>query len=210
MISAIQRKWPTKRIFIGKTDLDAAYRRIYANGTTASTCIATVDELAFLCLRSPFGITPTPEEYSTVSEASIDLGNDLLRDESWDTDNLNSPHRSLLPQEEKQQSERHLETADPSVAVISTAKGSVVARWLAGYCFSSCGSKDRCCESRSSVSQDSARSRLLPRYIVASLTVVYSVGVGVVPKGNLKHTKAFSSTTEMHVDMVVVFSCIWR
>ena len=82
-----------------KKVLDAAYRRIHANAKTASTCIAIVDELAFLCLRLPFGTTPAPAEYVTISEAAIDLGNEILRDESWDTDDLNSPHQSLLPQE---------------------------------------------------------------------------------------------------------------
>ena len=75
---------------------------------------------------------------------------------------------------------------DTSVAVISTSKGSAVARLLADYCFSSCVNKDRCGEFRSSVSQDSSRSRSLPSSIAASLTVVYSAGAGLVPKGNLK------------------------
>ena len=92
-------RWLTKRILIGKTNLDTAYRRIHANAKTASTCISIVDELAFLCLRSPFGTTPAPSEYATVSEAAIDLGNNLLQDKSWDTDDLNSPHRYLLPPE---------------------------------------------------------------------------------------------------------------
>ena len=82
MISAIRSRWPTKQILIGKTDLDAAYRRIHANATTASTCIAIVDEIYFLYLRLPFGTTPAPAEYATVSEAAIELGNDLLRYES--------------------------------------------------------------------------------------------------------------------------------
>ena len=43
---------------------------------------------------------------------------------------------------------------DASVAMISTAKGSAFARWLADCYFSSGGSKDRCGELRSSVSQD--------------------------------------------------------
>ena len=101
MISAMRSRWPTKRILIGKTYLDAAYRRIHANVKTALTCIAIVHELDFLCLRLPFDTTPAPEEYMTVSEASIDLGKDLLQYQSWDTDDLNSPHQSLLPQEEK-------------------------------------------------------------------------------------------------------------
>ena len=102
MISAMRGKWLKKRILIERTDLDASYRRIHTTATNASICTAIVYKLDFLCLRLPFGTTPAPAEYTAVSEATIDLGNDLLRDESWDTDDLNSPHRSLLPEEEKQ------------------------------------------------------------------------------------------------------------
>ena len=109
----MRRKWQKKRILIGKIGLDSAYRRIYAHTTTALTCIAIVDELAFLYLRLPFGTTPTPAEYTTDSELEIYLGNDLLRYESWYIDDLNSPHRYLLPQEDKQKSASHLATADP-------------------------------------------------------------------------------------------------
>ena len=80
MIYAMRIRWSTKRILIGKTDLDAAYRRIHEHAKTASACIAIVDELAFLCLRLPFGTTPEPAEYTTISEAVIDLGNYLLQD----------------------------------------------------------------------------------------------------------------------------------
>ena len=99
----MRSKCPTKRILIGKIYLDAAYCRIHANATTTPTCIAIVDELSFLCLRLTFGATPAPAEYTTGSEATIDLGNDLLWDEYWDKDDLNSPHQSSIPQEEKQQ-----------------------------------------------------------------------------------------------------------
>ena len=92
MISAMRSIWPTKRILIGKIDLDAAYRRIHANAKTASTCIAILNELAFICLRLSFGTTPAQEEYNTVSEVEIDLGSDLFQDQYWYTDDLNSPH----------------------------------------------------------------------------------------------------------------------
>ena len=95
------KQMANKRIIIGKTDLDAAYFRIHANKTTASIGIAIVEGLDFICLRLPFGTTPAPAEYTTVSEAEIDLRNDLIWDESWDTYDLNLPRRSLLPQEEK-------------------------------------------------------------------------------------------------------------
>ena len=109
-------KWPTKRIFIGKTDLDIAYLRVHANITTASTCIAIVDKLAFLYLRLPFGTTPTPSESTDAIEAAIDLGDDLLRKKSWDTENTNSPHRYSLPKEDKQQLENYHAKVD-SLAV---------------------------------------------------------------------------------------------
>ena len=125
MISAMRSKWPTKRILLGKTDLDASYRRIHANVTTASTCIVIVDELAFICLWLTFVATPTPVEYTIVSEAAIDLGNDLLQDKSWDIDDLNSPHQSLLPQEDKQQSTSSLEITYPLAVYITSMEASM-------------------------------------------------------------------------------------
>ena len=125
MISAMQNRCPTKRILIGKIDLDTAYRRIHAHAKTASTCIAIVYELDFLCLRLPFGTTPAPSEYTTISEAKIDIGNYLLQDQSWDTNDLKYPHRSLLPPEEKQQSASHLEKSDPLAMEIIATDASV-------------------------------------------------------------------------------------
>ena len=81
-----------------------------------------------------------------------------------------------------------------SVAVMSNSKGSTVARFLADFFFSSCGSKYWCGDFRLFVFQDSNRSRSLPRSIVASPTLVYSAGAGLVPKGNLSQRKAISST----------------
>ena len=51
-------------------------------------------------MRLPFGTTPVPEEYTNISEASIELGNDLFTDTSWDVTNLQSLHRNLLPVED--------------------------------------------------------------------------------------------------------------
>ena len=117
----MRSRCPTKLILIGKVDLDAAYRRIHANVKTASTCIEIVDKLDFLCLRLPFGTAPAPAEYKTISEAAIDLGKNLLQDQSWDTDNINLPHQYLFPPEEKQQSASHLAKADHlAVEIIAT------------------------------------------------------------------------------------------
>ena len=61
----------------------------------------------------------------TVCEAAIDLGKNLLRDKYWDMDDLNLPHQSLLPQEEKQHSSSHLETADPLAVDITATESSM-------------------------------------------------------------------------------------
>ena len=84
-----------------------------------------VDEMAFLLLRLPFGTTSAPAEYRTVGKAAIDLGNNLLRDESWDTDDLKLPHRSLLPQEEKHQSTSNLATLYPLEVDITSIEASM-------------------------------------------------------------------------------------
>ena len=57
----------------------------------------------------PFGTTPTPEEYTTISETEIDIGNDLLKDISWETTDLKSTHRHLIPRED------YLPPSDPPV-----------------------------------------------------------------------------------------------
>ena len=61
-----------------KTDLDASYNPIRAKAQIVLTCIATFGRLDFLYLRLPFGTTPTPSEYTTISEVEIYPGNDLL------------------------------------------------------------------------------------------------------------------------------------
>ena len=99
---------------------------------------------------------------------------------------------------------------DASVAVMSNAKGSAFSRWLVDCCLSSCDSKDLCGEFRSSVSQYLSRSRSFPRSISASLTVVYSAGMSVLPKGNRRQRRAGLYTIAIHFDVVVAFSFIRR
>ena len=83
MIAAMGFKWPSKRILIGKTDLDSAYQRSHANVQIASTCIAIVGKLAFRCITLHFGNIPVPEEYTIISDSDIDLGGDLISDASY-------------------------------------------------------------------------------------------------------------------------------
>ena len=76
-------------------------------------------------MRLPFDTIPAPTKYATISEAAIDLGKDLLQDQSWYTDDLNLPHQYLLPPEEKQQPAIHLEKSDPLAAEITATEASM-------------------------------------------------------------------------------------
>ena len=96
------------------------------------------------------------------------------------------------------------------MGVISTSRGSAFAKWFSGCCLSSFMSKDMCGGFRSSVSQYLSRSRSFPRSISNLLTVIYSAGVGVVPKGNQRQIKASLSTIYIQVKAIVVFALIWR
>ena len=100
MIVAMRLKWPQTPILIGKADLDAAYRRLHVRGAIAATCISILGTMAFICLRLPFGTSPAPGEYTAISKAIMDLGNDLLADITWDPDILHSPNNHLMPEPE--------------------------------------------------------------------------------------------------------------
>ena len=52
--------------------------------------------------------------------------------------------------------------------------------------------------------------RSFPGFIAASLTVIYSAGAGVVPKGNNRQRKASLYSIAMQATKVVSFAWIWR
>jgi hypothetical protein len=83
-IHSIRRRHPTKIIWLNKTDMDAAYRRLHTNMTAAVTCITMFENLAFLLTRVPFGAAPGPTKFSCVSDTATDLANDLCLDHGWD------------------------------------------------------------------------------------------------------------------------------
>ena len=60
------------------------------------------------------------------------------------------------------------------------------------------------------MSHDSSMSRSFPRYISSLLSVVYSAGAGVVPKGSFRQIKASFSIIVMQVYAVLSFAWIWR
>ena len=83
-IADMRIKWTSKIILINNTDIDAEYHHIHAIGCITSTCITIVYNLTLLFLLLPFGMTPATVEYTRVSKAEINLGNDLLREKSQD------------------------------------------------------------------------------------------------------------------------------
>ena len=109
MIAAMCIKWSLKCILIVKKFLNAAYRCVHANAQIASICIAIVGKLVFLCLCLSFGTTTAPKEYTTISEAATNLGNDIIADTSCNTTNLQLLHRHLLPRK------YYLSASDPLV-----------------------------------------------------------------------------------------------
>jgi hypothetical protein len=89
-IHAMRRRHPHTSIFINKTDMDAAYRRIHTNIQAAVTCITVVHDIAYLLVRVPFGASPAPSGFSLVSDAAGDLAQDLALDPNWDPAKLHS------------------------------------------------------------------------------------------------------------------------
>ena len=88
-------------IYVIKYDFEAAYRRLHVYPTHTVLTIIVVNSLAYLLTRLPFGATCGPSRYSEISEPMFDTANDLIEDESWDPDDLKSPHQNKLQPPEK-------------------------------------------------------------------------------------------------------------
>ena len=87
-------------ILLFKYDFDAAYRRIHVLPLHAVMTIIVVKCIAYLLTRLPFGAASGPSKYSETSEAIFDMANDLINDETWDPDELHSPHAKKLQKPE--------------------------------------------------------------------------------------------------------------
>ena len=84
------------KIYLSKYDMDAAYRRLHSIVDHALKCVTIVEKMAYVPLRLPFGVSPGPSLYSTISECIFDLVNDLLNDKEWNRQTLNSPYLEKL------------------------------------------------------------------------------------------------------------------
>ena len=94
-----QMRWDfkNKRILMSKYDMDAAYRRLHTAVKHSLQCVTIVGSIAYIPLRLPFGVSPGPSLYSTISEAIFDVVNDLLLEKDWDRGSLHSPYEQILP-----------------------------------------------------------------------------------------------------------------
>ena len=95
-IHAMHRHYPERIILLIKYDLDSAYRRLHVTGKMASLAVTILNGLVYALLRLPFGAANGPSDYCTISEPVIDLANDILRDTSWQPDEIHSPLQSDL------------------------------------------------------------------------------------------------------------------
>jgi hypothetical protein len=89
-IHDIRQRHPDKVIWINKTDMDAAYCRLHTNMSAAITCITIIDSIAYLLLRVPFGASPAPTKFSSISNTAADIAQDLAMDPRWDPAHLHS------------------------------------------------------------------------------------------------------------------------
>ena len=72
------------------------------------------------------------------------------------------------------------------------------------------GVKNWCGKLRLYVSQYLLWSRLFPKFIATSLTVLYSAGVGAMEKGDHRKRNYDFSNIALHVYMVLIFAYFWQ
>ena len=100
---------PNQRILCNKIDVEKAYRRLHTCAKVSSKCIATwfldtarmKDKIAILLERLPFGSSPAPPSFCTVSETVFDLANDLMNCDLWYPHELPSPYAKRLKEPDR-------------------------------------------------------------------------------------------------------------
>ena len=100
-IHFLRVKYPTTPIYMNKTDLDAAFRRIHVILKFALLCTTIIGSLAYILFRLPFGSSPAPSKFCTISEFIIDLAQQLVQDISWNPSTLQTPDQHLIPETQK-------------------------------------------------------------------------------------------------------------
>jgi hypothetical protein len=83
-ICSLRYRYPNKKIFICKVDLDAAYRRCHSSSSTAQESLTVYDGLLFMALCMTFGGSPCPSLWGYISDTLADSCNALIHNIHWD------------------------------------------------------------------------------------------------------------------------------
>ena len=94
---AMRLTHPTEKIYINKTDLDAAFRRLHAFLEHAIMCITVVGSMGYILGRCPFGSKKGPGKFCVTSEMVIDLSQEIANKPTWDPSEIKSPHYDKFP-----------------------------------------------------------------------------------------------------------------
>ena len=100
----LRRRHKKRRIFVRKEDFKSAFRRLHLNAVTALRS-ATIVPFAgtpylLLSLRMPFGGSPCPSAFSTLSDVITDTINDLLSNKKWNHKNIYADKCNNIPPNE--------------------------------------------------------------------------------------------------------------
>jgi hypothetical protein len=84
-------------IFISKIDLDSAFRRIHVFIQHALLSFTIIDNLTYFLSRLPFGASDAPSKHDTPSNITVDLGQALMDDKTWNPTQVHSPLACQIP-----------------------------------------------------------------------------------------------------------------
>ena len=96
-IHAMRNKYTHLPIFISKIDLDSAFRRIHVFIQHALLSFTIVNQFTYFLSRLPFGASDAPSKHDTPSNITVDLGQALMDDETWDPNQVHSPQACQIP-----------------------------------------------------------------------------------------------------------------
>ena len=58
--------------------------------------MVAIDDFVIVALCLTFGGAANPSQWSNISELTCDLMNDIVRDDGWDHQVLQSPHQAMI------------------------------------------------------------------------------------------------------------------
>ena len=114
-IISLRLHYPTDKILVMKFDLSKAYRRIHYNWESAQRCITVYESFALLQQRLSFGGSACPSVCCNITEIIADLTNDILDNEAWHPNVVQSSEQHLVPSPIRLQDDLPYEPALPTM-----------------------------------------------------------------------------------------------